>query len=263
MDKRLAKAWRGVRLFGCGAWRFGRQAAAELLFPDVCGICGMSDRQLDDIHLCSDCRQSLAAPEGATCRRCAMPCPALPSDDGRCVHCRSLKFHFSEARTLGPYSGARRQMVLQMKHEKFEPLAFTLGTLAAKTLAVAPFAAAPDLVAPIPMHWFKRLRRGTNAPETIARAVAHSLGLPCYGDLLGCRRYVPMQTSVPPGQRWTNVRKAFRVRLGFDLRGATVLLVDDVLTTGATANEAAKALRAAGAADVVVLAIARGTGDAI
>jgi predicted amidophosphoribosyltransferase len=102
----------------------------------------------------------------------------------------------------------------------------------------------------------RRLRRGYNQSEILARPLAGRLRLPCRPGWLRRGRRTPQQTLQPPAGRRENVRGAFRARAGAGLRGRTVLLVDDVLTTGSTAHEAARALRQAGAARVVVAVLA-------
>jgi predicted amidophosphoribosyltransferase len=190
-----------------------------------------------------------------------MPCPNFEAALGQCVHCRGAKLQFDAALTLGPYDGTLRQIVLKLKHAEFEPLAHQVGSLLSDR--VRPVAAQQpiDLVTCVPMHWLKRWVRGSSAPEVLARRVASDLRLPCYPDLLRCLRLLKKQSSLTMPQRWLNVRGSYRVARGFDIRATSVLVIDDVLTSGATVNEVAKALRRAGASRVTVAAIARGTGE--
>lgn len=111
------------------------------------------------------------------------------------------------------------------------------------------------------MHWLRRLWRGTNAPESIAGRLAKELRLPVAADLLICRRLLKNQSSLSTDERRRNVRHAYRASSRFNIQGARVLLVDDVITTGATMHEAARALRKAGASTVYAVAVARTTGD--
>ena len=167
--------------------------------------------------------------------------------------------HYHEARTLGKYEDSLREAVLKIKHAHYEPLAAGLGQQLAGRLKERPFAQPPKLVVPVPMFWLQRLWRGTNAAETLALAVAQSLGLSIATDLLVCRRWLRKQSTLHTDERRRNVRNAFRVSWRYSVRDARILLIDDVLTTGATAHEAARALRQAGAAAVYVAAVARST----
>ena len=158
---------------------------------------------------------------------------------------------------LGPYDGLLRDAVLRAKHEANEPLAEDLGGLLAAARNGELRYLTPDVTVPVPLHWRKRWRRGYNQAAAIARGVAGATGIPCRTDWLVRTRATPTQTGRSPSARWDNVRGAFRVRRGAAVRGVRVLLVDDVLTTGATCDAAAAALREAGAAQVVAAVVAR------
>lgn len=149
-----------------------------------------------------------------------------------------------------------------MKHLRFEPLAAGLGQQLGAWLTALALPQMPELVIPVPMFWLKRLWRGTNPAESLARGVAKELRLPLASDALVCCRYTKTQGTLRADERRRNVRHAFRASWRYNLRGARILLVDDVMTTGATAQEAARMLRQAGAAAVYVAAVARGTGNA-
>jgi ComF family protein len=190
-----------------------------------------------------------------------MPCSAADRDAGDCYDCRGRKFLFQSARALGTYQGPLRDAVLRIKHYFHEPLAAALGHRLAEHIREQAFDGEIDLIAPVPMHWLKRLWRGTNAPDTLARSAAEVLGLPAIGDLLVCRRVLRRQATLPANERRRNVRHAYRVGWPYNLQGARVLLIDDVVTSGATAHEAARALRQSGATAVYVAAVARGTGN--
>jgi ComF family protein len=114
-----------------------------------------------------------------------------------------------------------------------------------------------DVVVPIPMHWTRRLVRGTNSPELIGQVVARELGIPCEPRSLRRKRRTQKLAEMTRQQRKRTLRDAFAVGRGCDFRGARVLLIDDVLTTGATCDSAARALRQAGAAEVNVMVAAR------
>jgi ComF family protein len=120
--------------------------------------------------------------------------------------------------------------------------------------------AGADLVVPVPMHWARRFQRGVNSPELMARELARFLGVEVGLRALARRRRTAPQADLSPRQRFRNVRDAFRVRASYDIQGRSVLLVDDILTTGATSSEAARMLKEAGAARVVVAVLARAAG---
>ena len=115
----------------------------------------------------------------------------------------------------------------------------------------------PDVVVPVPMYWLRRWSHGTNSAAVLAEVLADNLRVPLAPGLLRRLRHTPPQFSLPPSQRRANVRRAFAVRTGYHLERANVLLVDDILTTGSTCSEAARALKRAGAARVMVAVAGR------
>jgi predicted amidophosphoribosyltransferase len=147
-----------------------------------------------------------------------------------------------------------------MKRRANEALALSVGILAAKTLGKQISEIAPDLIAPVPTHWVKRLLRGTNGPDLLVEGIGSSLSFPTVMNLLYCRRRTKKQGTLMPSERLVNVRNAFAVNAGYDIHNAHVLLIDDIMTTGATASEAARTLRRAGASVVTVAVVARGVG---
>ena len=125
-----------------------------------------------------------------------------------------------------------------------------------KRLAPCLRAIGADTVIPVPLHWLRYWKRGYNQSEVLARGLAARLQLPCRTGWLRRIRNTPKQTAQTPAARRENVRGAFRTGRSADLSGRTILLVDDVLTTGSTCSEAARALRDAGAKNVMVAVLA-------
>lgn len=159
--------------------------------------------------------------------------------------------YFDRTIALGEYSGLLRKLVLRAKHDEHvaQGLAEVLFAERHEELAEG----APDLIVAVPMHWRRRWQRKTNSAEVMAGALAARLGVRARFGKLRRIRSTPPQTSVPGSERFANVRRAFRARS----KAKHVLLVDDVLTTGATCSEAARALRDAGAERVTVAVIGR------
>ena len=118
----------------------------------------------------------------------------------------------------------------------------------------------PDLIVPVPMHWSRRLVRGVNPAEVLVEVVAARLQVRSLRFALRCRRKTRKQGTLVPSERRRNVRGAYRVSAGYVIKGAHILVIDDVMTTGATADEVARVLSAAGAESVSLAVVARGTG---
>jgi ComF family protein len=149
-------------------------------------------------------------------------------------------------------------LILRMKQPGGEMLAEAVGTCWADCRHESLRKLQAELVVPVPLHWYRSWRRGFNQSEALARALARKLGVPCQTRWLKRVRHTVKQTSLAPTERRENVKGSFRVSRLSRLRGQTVLLIDDVLTTGSTAHEAAKALRKAGAGRVIAAVLGHG-----
>ena len=173
------------------------------------------------------------------------------------MHCRSDRFAFERAVSLGVYEDALRHACLVAKGPGGAPLASGLADLLWSRVAGDLRAAAIDVVVPVPHHWTSRVVHSHFPPVTIGRVLARRLKARWHAHILAKVRRTPSQVSLSVTDRRNNLRGAFRVVGGARLSGRTVLLVDDVLTTGTTAHRAATELNHAGASRVLVAVLAR------
>lgn len=197
--------------------------------------------------VCPDCRRRLTT-DGPRCQRCGEP--GLTE---QCRRCRGRR-HWDGIVVLSAYADDLRDAVLRCKRPAGEVLAATLADLLVQKHCDTLLAWRIGVVVPVPMHWLRRMRRGTSAAGELARGLARGLGVPCR-PLLRRHRSTRMQNEFPIEDRPANVRGAFRA-VG-DLGGARVLLVDDVVTSGATLADCRRALAAAGASAVFAAVVAR------
>lgn len=228
----------------------------QLLYPGICALCGRA-LDPDDNHFCNVCRTVLTSDPHAACPRCAATVGPFVSLEDGCTHCRDSRFHFESATRLGPYEGLLRETVLRLKQSYNEGLTENVGRLWGECAEPKLRALGVEAVVPVPLHWWRRWTRGYNQSEVLADALAERLGVPCQRSWLRRTRSTPPQTRQSPTGRWENMRGAFQATAGVGLKGQSVLLVDDVLTTGSTCSEAARALRLAGAARVHVAVLAK------
>jgi ComF family protein len=229
----------------------------RLLYPGICTVCH-SPLPPEQERFCTACREALTRDPFPSCPRCAAtigPFSAATPKDG-CSRCSKHAFRFERAVRLGPYEGLLRDVVVRLKHLNADGLAELVGELWAEHSDVKLREARADVVVPIPLHWRRRLLRGYNQSLALARGVAVRLSLPLRPSWLRRVRHTPIQPQQAPGARGANVHGAF-LATGKVTRGASVLIVDDVMTTGSTLDEAAAALRRAGAGRVVVAVLAR------
>ena len=233
------------------------QGFRHLFMPGVCLAC----HQLlppDGTDFCAICLQHFTDDPHSTCSRCSSTVgPHADLTEG-CPRCRDEGFAFERAIRLGPYEGLLRDLVLRMKHSGNEGLAEAVGEawVERSEAKVRDFRA--DMVIPVPLHWWRRWRRGFNQSELLAQSWARRLKVAFEPRLLRRVRSTAMQSSLSPTARRENVKAAFRARNPASLRGRNILMVDDVLTTGSTAHEAAKALKELGAKSVAVAVLAHG-----
>lgn len=240
----------------------GRELGTGLLhlfYPDSCLSCGLP-LPVEQTHFCAPCRAALFTDPDLCCPHCAGRVGPYATPDGHCGGCRHEGFAFDGSVRLGPYRGALGAIVLRMKHHRGEGLAELLGGCWAAQAEARFRALDIEVVVPVPLHWWRRWRRGYNQSTALAYGLARRLGLPLQPRWLRRIRNTRMQPSLSPAGRKENVKGAFAVRPGVRLDGRKILLVDDVMTTGATANECARALKRAGAARVVVAALTRAQG---
>jgi ComF family protein len=240
---------------------FGRTflgGVTHLIYPNICWACGDVMPATQE-RVCAACLPALTIDPFATCPRCSSTVgPHLTLPRG-CVDCQAVSFAFDGAFRMAPYEGPLREVILRMKQWTGEDLAEVIGTIWANRMVDRLVPLQADVVIPIPLHWWRRWQRGFNSPDILARCLAHELHIPYWPRLLWRTRATLQQSKQPnPTARRENVKQAFGVNSGDALRGKIVLLVDDVLTTGATASEAARALRAHMPKAIYVVTLAHG-----
>ncbi len=192
------------------------------------------------------------------CECCGFPFEFGTEEAGRlCGPCLQDRPVFRSARAALKYDDASRDMILKFKHadQTHAVLAFVpwMGRAGQEILSQA------DVLVPVPLHRWRFLKRRYNQAALIAYALSRRSGVPCLPDAIERRRATPSQGHLRAGERKKNVRNAFAVPADRQdmVRGRSVVLIDDVYTTGATVNECAKSLLAAGAASVDILTLAR------
>jgi ComF family protein len=231
----------------------------DLIYPPRCLLCRRPPRLSRD-HFCEDCTEQLFGDTKLVCPRCAANVGPYSLDEGQCHHCRADPPAFDAALRLGIYDGPLKAAVLLMKNANHEGLAELMGERWAERQLDRFAALKVDAVVPVPLHWWRRLRRGYNQSAALAYGLASRLRLPYHRWWLRRSRNTPSQKELTATQRRENVKDAFSVRPKAPVRGAHVLLVDDVMTTGATVQEAARTLKRGGAARVTVAVLARAEG---
>lgn len=236
------------------------RAVDDLVFPWTCLLCGTEGLSLHG-PFCADCHAGLlkaAVAAGATaCPRCALPIGPYADLRRGCAECRGRPLGFDAALALAPYADSLRDLCLRLKHERNAWLAPWLSKLLAEARENELTRLPRDTwVVPVPLHWWRRLERGYNQAEALAKGLSHSLGLRLRQPLRRIKATDRLAHKAA-SDRMDAMRQAFRSRRDPGLNGRTILLVDDILTTGATCGAAARALKQAGAKHVIVTVLAR------
>jgi ComF family protein len=229
----------------------------QLVYPGCCHLCG---QHVPDIRhvFCQECRTALLTDPWTICPHCAATIGQFAKSEGGCIQCRKENFPFDTALRLGPYEGRLRELILQIKRPRGQFLAEVIAELWFERDRSRFESLGIDAVVPIPSHWRRRWWTGCHPVGTLARRLARQLHLPFQPRWLFRTKWIVSQIGLSStAARRDNVRNAFQVKRDLQLKHQTILLIDDVMTTGSTAREAAAPLRRAGAKRVIVAALAR------
>ena len=234
----------------------------DLLFPPRCQVCG----EFSDDSLCETCRETLLFIDAPRCTCCGRPLPAgefAPSPGTLCEECRDGRW-VSGARSVGPHLGTLRDAMLAYKFAGRRRLAELFGEMLAEVFArevAGPERGLPlercAALVPVPLHPKRRHWRGFDQAELLCEHITEALGLPVWDDAIARIRHTTPQTELTGASRRANVRGAFEARKPWRLARASVVLVDDVMTTGSTLEECARVLKTAGARSVYALTVTR------
>ena len=227
------------------------EALLNLIFPprEECPLCGVYSKGAE---ICTSCRDWLAAKrQDLFCFVCGRPI----TNGELCSDCIAKERPFAYARSVGPYEGPIRQAVHRLKYCGRQHLAEPLGQLMVQRVINNYVYRRADLAVPVPMTAKKLRRRGFNQALLLARVVAAGLNIPLQ-DILQKTQETEAQAGLNRHQRERNLQNAFILQNNAVLRGKTVLLIDDVITTCSTVSAAAEALRQGNPAEILVLTFA-------
>ena len=243
------------------AWREWLTALADLVFPPFCPLCHRRLGPGRRDPLCGGCWEGLERIDAPVCRVCGVPLPRFapgPADTGHlCGGCRRRRPRFAYVRSATRYGDLVREAIHAFKFGRRRALAAPLGDLLAETARRELSGLRVDLLIPVPLHARRERERGFNQAELLARRLSAAWGVPVAKAVLSRRVATTPQTELTAPARRANVRGAFAVPRPDAVRGRHVLLVDDLMTTGATAGECAACLTREGAASVGLLTVAR------
>jgi ComF family protein len=221
------------------------------VFPPRCPACQVVVEVQH--NFCAPCFQALRPIADPQCACCGMPFAFSVGVAAQCPECLSAPPSYQRARAALVYDAVSAPLVRALKfHDRYTGLG-----RAARMMQAAHGDQPVDVVVPVPLHWRRLLTRHYNQAALLAYGVAQQLGRPCAPRALKRTRYTRPQMRMKRAERLKNVRNLFAVRDLAAVQQKHVLLVDDVITTGATVNACAEALLRAGAQSVSVVALAK------
>ena len=235
-----------------------RPALLDMLFSRSCEGCGVAMAE-EAGSLCWDCRAEVRVVQVPFCERCGDPVAGEVSGPFECAGCHKMNPSFDWARSAVRYDGVAKTCLRQFKYkagvwllDDLTDWLWALWKTCPETVKEADWATC------VPLYPKRERERGFNQAALLGKNLASRIGIPFRGGLLRRQKSTASQTRLTAAQRAHNVRGVFSVPWPRRVQGARVLLVDDVMTTGATVNECARVLKNAGAASVMVLTVARG-----
>lgn len=234
-------------------------AVLDLIYPRYCLVCNISLNNTDRRALCSDCTTKVTfINQDTSCPRCGLDLGPYVQTDTLCRECHAHPPKFAKAIAVACYDGVIREAIHKFKYAKERVLLDELsGLLIARWQGVTQLLPQMDMIMPAPLYRGKLKERGFNQSQLLAERLSQSTGIRLETDNLIKTRPTPDQAGLDSVNRKKNLIDAFAVTNPKNIDGKNILLIDDVLTTGATASEISRTLKKAGAKGVYVLVLAR------
>ena len=244
-----------------GSGKRALRALWDFILPPNCVVCEASTSGEPDPWVCPGCWVSVEFVRPPVCAQCGTPFPApveaIGTANHRCGRCVLRKPYYERARAVGLYEGTLREIIHAMKYRPVFGLVRPLAELLGAQFDVHWGGRVPDALVPVPLHRLRLRRREFDQAQALASELGRRIGVPVWSETLIRHVSTPSQIGLGAVERRRNIRGAFRVGPRQSCEGKSLLLIDDVYTTGATALECARVLRRAGAARVDVYTVAR------
>lgn len=229
----------------------------NLLFPSNCILCKKYFKgEGQESVLCQDCQSTIELNKPPFCQRCSRHLEEY-ADQSLCTECRSQHYHFDRAWGICRYNLSVRRLIHLFKYGEKTALRHTFSRIIATFIEsyhvdIKDF----NLIVPVPLHAARLRERGYNQSELLTDLLALRFKTPASKRNLIRIRHTQNQAHLGQKERWTNIQAAFKIKHSTEFLDKSVLVIDDLMTTGATASEAARTLKEAGAKKVSVLTLA-------
>ena len=232
----------------------------ELIYPeeDICFICDTYDDSINEEHICLKCKENLRFIGDNKCSICGKPLQA-DAVIKKCYNCRRHPYYFSKAVAALEYEGTIKEVIYKYKYGNKPYIYKALGALLVQAIRESDINTNDiDIIVPVPLHRFKIIKRGFNQSELLANYISHAFNIPVSVKNLVRNKMTVRQNNLDRLNRRSNIKGAFKIKKKDDFVGKNIILVDDIFTTGITADECSKELVQAGACDITVVTLATG-----
>lgn len=243
---------RAVKLFS-RQLQIVRKGFADFIFPPFCPICG-NELKKNERLICEDCYSQIKTIESYFCRKCGAP---LKKDRKTCDYCKGKMFYFSKVRALGIFSSPLSEMIHLLKYDRKTLIAERLGFLLGNLFISYSELSDTDVIIPVPLHRTRMRERGYNQSLLLAKKVSLISGKELCDKVVARTKATKSQTAMAHEKRRENLKNAFSVVEPQKIKNRSVVVVDDVMTSGTTLDEIAKSLLESGADSVYGLILAR------
>ena len=243
-------------------WEYLKEGFLNLIFPFSCENCGKEIRESKGYAICEDCMNQIKFISDPYCYRCGKPLSSLVSFEERavCSDCYQAKRSFEFARSVATYQGVMRKCIHLLKYKKQVKLVQPLGNLIIEYLRkdkTIPLQEV-DLIVPVPLFKEDYQKRGFNQSGLLGRYIADYFSIPFSENILLKNRHNASQVGLSKKERKNNVKKVYTINSSLENEASSILLIDDIYTTGATVEACCRELRKTKIKNLFVVTLARG-----
>lgn len=233
-------------------------ALLDIFYSRSCLHCTCNLNNSYELYLCKNCKERIPYVSHSRCIRCGTNVGSYARSQMRegCAACKGKRLPFDTLTAIAHYDGVMKTLIHKFKYARQKFLSGVLNDILLTRDKPKEIVSNIDVIVPVPLHWFKKMRRGFNQSELLSRRIHKQFSIPLSTNNLCRIKNTASQTQLSKSQRQANIHDAFFVNHPKSFKGKKVLLVDDVLTTGVTVSECCKRLREAGAKSVHVLIMA-------
>ncbi len=233
-------------------------AGLNLFYPAVCQICREQRATSAESYICGDCRTKVRVIDGAFCSKCGIPYDGAITSEFECAECKDVDLKFDAARAAVRVNAFMLDVVHRYKYARALWFEQYLGELLVQAAVPELCKEHWDFIVPVPLHPVKQREREFNQAERLAKYLGRAANIPVNTFILKRIQPTQSQTTLSREERADNVRKAFALRGPVDVKEKSIVIIDDILTTGATTSACAGILKKAGASRIQVWTVARG-----